>query len=178
MEHVEHPDPADLPRFGSLGVIASMQPSQALAVPSQFDGAMAMAIAGDERDAGGWVLRSIARAGGRLAFGSEWPVATMDPILGLHVAVNRTTPEGLPPGGWHPGERLTLPQALDAFTRDAAWASFDEHRKGSLERDMLADLVILTEDIFALPATRLAECEVAITIFDGRVVYSRATESD
>ena len=79
-------------------------------------------------------------------------------------------------GGWIPRERLTLRQAIDAYTRDAAWASFDEHRKGSLERDMLADIVILSKDIFSLPPARLAEAEVAVTIFDGKVVYQRSTE--
>ena len=81
----------------------------------------------------------------------------MDPILGMHVAVNRTTLDGIPAGGWMPAERLTLRQAIDAYTRDAAWASFDEHRKGSLERDMLADIVVLTKDIFALPPARLSK---------------------
>jgi predicted amidohydrolase YtcJ len=103
---------------------------------------------------------------------------SIDPILGLHVAVNRTTPEGQPQRGWIPSERLPLRRAVEAYTRDAAWAAFDEHRKGSLERDMLADVVILTRDIFSLPAARLAEVDVAVTIFDGKVVYSRSTESD
>jgi hypothetical protein len=73
---------------------------------------------------------------------------------------------------------LTLRQAIDAYTRNAAWASFDEHRKGSLERDMLADIVVLTSDIFALPTSRLSEAEVAVTVFDGRIVYQRSTETD
>ena len=104
--------------------------------------------------------------------------STIDPLLGLHVAVNRTTPDGEPEGGWTAAERLSLRQAIDAYTRDAAWASFDEHRKGSLERDMLADIVVLTKDIFSLPPARLAETEVAVTIFDGKVVYQRSAETD
>ncbi len=102
----------------------------------------------------------------------------MDPLLGLFVAVNRTTLDGEPDGGWIPSERLSLRQAIDAYTRDAAWASFDEHRKGSLERDMLADIVVLSQDIFSVPPARLAETEVAVTIFDGRVVYRRSTSTD
>jgi len=176
LEHIETIDPADIPRFGKLGVIASMQPYHGLPDPSQM--AVWSSNIGPERAARGWSYGSIAKGGGRLAFGSDWPVVTLDPLLGLHVAVNRTTPEGEPEGGWAPGERLSLGRAIEAYTRDAAWASFDEHRKGTLERDMLADLVILTEDIFANPTSRLAEAEVAFTIFDGKVVYTRSTATN
>ncbi len=176
LEHIETIDPADIPRFGKLGVIASMQPYHGLPDPSQM--AVWSSNIGRERAARGWSYGSIAKAGGRLAFGSDWPVVTLDPLLGLHVAVNRTTPEGEPEGGWSPAERLSLGRAIEAYTRDAAWASFDEHRKGTLERDMLADLVILTEDIFANPTSRLAEAEVAFTIFDGKVVYTRSTATN
>src|SRR5262245_45906907 len=133
LEHIETIAPADIPRFAKLGVIASMQPYHSLPDPALM-GAWTAAV-GDDRAARGWLYGSIATAGGVLAFGSDWPVVTMDPILGLHVAVNRTTLEGIPEGGWLPAERLTLRQAIDAYTRNAAWASFDEHRKGSLERD-------------------------------------------
>ena len=149
LEHIETIDPADIGRFGKLGVIASMQPYHSLPDPALMR--VWTASIGEERAARGWLYGSIARAGGLLAFGSDWPVATMDPLLGIHVAVNRTTPEGVPADGWLPAERLTLRQAIDAYTRNAAWASFDEHRKGSLQRDMLADIVVLTKDIFALP---------------------------
>ena len=98
---------------------------------------------------------------------------TLNPLMGLQVAVNRTTVEGLPEGGWVPAERLPLRQAIDAYTSDAAWASFDELRKGALARNMLADLVVLSEDIFDLPTTRLADVEVMVTIVDGKVVYRR-----
>jgi predicted amidohydrolase YtcJ len=174
IEHIETIDPSDVPRFGQLGVIASMQPYHS--VPD-LGGVWSVAL-GEERASRAWLYGSIAKAGGRLAFGSDWPVMTLDPLLGLHVAVNRTTLEGEPEGGWLPAERLSLRQAVDAYTRDAAWASFDEHRKGSLERDMLADLVILTKDIFGLPPARLTEAEVAITIFNGQVVYQRPTETN
>jgi predicted amidohydrolase YtcJ len=176
IEHIETIDPADIPRFARLGVIASMQPYHSLPDPAQLE--VWTANIGPERSGHAWAYNSIAKAGGRLAFGSDWPVMSMDPILGLHVAVNRTTPDGRPSGGWLPEERLPLRQAIDASTRDAAWASFDEHRKGRLERDMLADLVILTRDIFSMPPSRLAEAEVAVTIFDGKVVYTRKAETD
>jgi predicted amidohydrolase YtcJ len=98
---------------------------------------------------------------------------TFDPLKGLHVAVTRTTQDGVPAGGWVPAERLPIRKAIDAYTRDAAWASFDELRKGMLARDMLADIVVLTDDIFSGPASRLTTTEVAVTIADGKVVYRR-----
>jgi predicted amidohydrolase YtcJ len=176
IEHIETIDTADIPRFGQLGVVASMQPYHGLPEPTQLD--VWKANIGEARAGRAWLYGSIARRNGRLAFGSDWPVVTIDPLLGLHVATNRTTPEGEPDGGWLPSERLTLRQAVDAYTRGAAWASFDEHRKGSLERDMLADIVILSKDVFALPVSRLTEAEVAVTIFDGKIVYRRSTETD
>lgn len=171
IEHIETVDPADIPRFGKLGVIASMEPVHA--TPSPTPGDVWSTNIGPERAAHGWLWASIAKAGGRIAFGSDWPVMTLDPLMGLHVAATRTTVEGLPDGGWLPAERLPLRQAIDAYTRNAAWASFDEQRKGVLERDMLADLVILSDDIFEGPPTRLTEAHVMVTIVDGKVVYRR-----
>ena len=171
IEHIETIDPADVPRFGKLGVIASMQPVHA--TPSPTPGDVWSVNIGDERAARGWMWNSIAKAGGRLAFGSDWPVMTIDPLKGLHVAINRTTEDGLPKGGWIPSERLPIRKAIDAYTRDAAWASFDELRKGKLAKDMLADIVVLTDDIFSGPASRLTTTEVAVTIADGKVVYRR-----
>ncbi len=176
IEHIETIDPADIPRFGRLGVIASMQPYHGLPDPAQI--AVWRANIGDDRAARAWMYGSIAKKKGVLAFGSDWPVVAIDPLLGLHVAVNRATIEGEPEGGWIPSERLTVEQAVDAYTRGAAWASFDEHRKGSLARDMLADIVVLTKDIFGLPPQRIGEAEVAVTIFDGKVVYQRSTETN
>ncbi|HEX6163814.1 MAG TPA: amidohydrolase [Vicinamibacterales bacterium] len=171
IEHIETIDPADIPRFGKLGVIAAMQPVHG--TPSPTPGDVWSVNIGEERAARGWVWNSISRSGGRLAFGSDWPVMTIDPLKGLHVAVTRTTQEGLPSGGWVPAERLPIRKAVDAYTRDAAFASFDELRKGMLARDMLADIVVLTEDIFSGPASRLTATEVAVTIADGKVVYRR-----
>ena len=171
IEHIETIDPADIPRFGKLGVIASMQPVHA--TPSPTPGDVWSVNIGDARASRGWMWNSISRTGGRIAFGSDWPVMTLDPLKGLHVAVTRTTHDGLPEGGWIPTERLPMRKAIDAYTRDAAWASFDELRKGMLTRDMLADIVVLTDDIFSGPASRLTTTEVAVTIADGKVVYRR-----
>lgn len=104
--------------------------------------------------------------------------ALQDPVLGVHAGVNRRLPDGVAAGGWVPPGRMTVLEAIDAYTRDPAWASYDEHRKGSLARDMLADLVILTHDIFTVAPSRLAETDIAVTIFDGKVVYSRSTHSN
>jgi hypothetical protein len=174
VEHIETIDPMDIARFGQLGVIASMEPLHASPSPTPGQGNDVWSInIGEERAARGWMWNSIAKAGGRLAFGSDWPVMTLDPLKGLHVAVTRTNADGHPEGGWIPSERLPLRKAIDAYTRDAAFASFDEQRKGTLSRDMLADIVVLTEDIFSGPASRLTTTEVAVTIADGKVVYRR-----
>jgi predicted amidohydrolase YtcJ len=171
IEHIETVDPTDVARFGTLGVVASFQPVHA--TPSPTPGDVWSTNIGDERASRGWMWTSIAKAKGRLSFGSDWPVMTIDPLKGLHVATTRTTEDGLPEGGWIPSERLPLRKAIDAYTRDAAWASFDDQRKGMLARDMLADLVVLTDDIFSGPRSRLTATEVAVTIADGKIVYRR-----
>jgi predicted amidohydrolase YtcJ len=171
IEHIETIDPADVPRFGRLGVIASFQPVHA--TPSPTPGDVWGTNIGPERAGRGWLWNSIARTKGPLAFGSDWPVMTFDPKIGLHVAVTRTTEDGLPKGGWIPAERLTLRRAIQVYTRDGAWASFDEQRKGILARDMLADIVVLSDDIFSAPPARLTTTEVVVTIADGKVVYRR-----
>jgi predicted amidohydrolase YtcJ len=171
IEHIETTDPADVARFGQLKVIASMQPFHANPSPNQID--VWAGNIGPERASRGWAYRSIHAAGGRLAFGSDWPVVTLDPLMGLNMAVNRTTPEGTPEGGWYPDQRMPLPSALEAYTSGAAYASFDEHRKGTLKPGMLADLVVLSTDIFAAPPSKLLDARVAVTIFDGKVVYER-----
>jgi predicted amidohydrolase YtcJ len=178
LEHIETVDPADIPRFGALGVIASQQPFHGTPSPSQMS--VWTTNIGELRASRGWPYHSIAAHGGRLAFGSDWPVVTLDPRPGIHTAVTRTTIDGQPDGGWYPAERISLVQALDAYTSGAAWASFDEQRKGTLKRDMLADVVILSSDIFA-PDARVMDAVVDTTIFDGKVVYTRpqdATETE
>jgi predicted amidohydrolase YtcJ len=170
VEHLETPDPDDVPRFGKLGVVASVQPAHG--VPPDADAPWAANL-GPERAARGWMSESLLKGGAPLAFGSDWPVAALDPMQGIFVAVNRTSLEGEPDGGWTPEERLSVRDAIRAFTSGAAWASFDEMRKGTLERDMLADIVILSADIFSLPPDRLLEAEVVMTIMDGKVVFRR-----
>jgi predicted amidohydrolase YtcJ len=173
LEHIETIDKADIARVGALGVVASMQPFHALPTPGEPS--LWTDNLGPERAARGWLFRSLSDGGARLVFGSDWPVASFDPRLGLHVAVNRTTLAGRPAGGSVPAERLSVAEAVDAYTRQAAWASFDDHRKGVIAPDMLADLVILSKDIFTLPAAELTSADVEVTIFDGHVVYDRSS---
>ncbi len=169
LEHIETIDAADIPRFGKLGVIASQQPMH---VPL---GDMNSANPagpwpdniGPDRASRAWAWKSIHDAGGRLTFGSDWPVAPLGPGLGLWVAATRTGPANAA------SQKLTMRDALDGYTRWPAFASFEEQRKGTLAPGMLADVVILTDDIQArLPATA-ADVVVAATIFDGKVVYEK-----
>jgi len=123
IEHVETLQPSDVPRFGRLGVVAVQQPFHGNPNPTQL--AVWSANLGPERASRGWAQRSILDAGGRLAMGTDWPVVTLDPRYQINMAINRTTPEGTPPGGWLPEQRLTLASAVDAYTTGAAYASFD-----------------------------------------------------
>jgi predicted amidohydrolase YtcJ len=173
IEHVETVDPADIGRFGALGVIASMQPFHGSPSDAQID--VWTRNIGEDRASRGWPYRSISRSKGRLAFGSDWPVVSLNPMLGVHTAVTRTTPEGRPQAGWYADERLPLKAAIDAYTSAAAWGSFDEQRKGTLKPGMLADIVVLSRDIFSAKAktSDLASVHVVLTVFDGDVVYQR-----
>ncbi|MDI7277695.1 MAG: amidohydrolase, partial [Anaerolineae bacterium] len=166
IEHVQLLAPADLPRLAQLGVIASMQPIHATS-----DWLMAEAYWG-ERSAGAYAWRSLLRAGTRLAFGSDCPVETLDPLAGIHAAVTRERPDGSPPGGWRAGERLTVHEAVHAYTRGAAYAAGEEGLKGSLTPGMVGDLVVLSEDIFRISPRDLLQTRVLATVCGGQLVYS------
>jgi predicted amidohydrolase YtcJ len=174
IEHIETIDPADVPRFASLGVIASMQPDHGDPAPDLIT--VWKTTLGEERASRGWMYGSLLGAGSHLAFGSDWPVVSLDPRLGLHVATTRTSPNGEPEGGWIPNEKLPLADALRAYTSGGAWASFDEQRKGTLKPGMLADVVILSGALFGPDAAKILETKIAVTIFDGRVVYDSAAK--
>lgn len=172
IEHIEAIDAADIPRFGRLGVVASMQPYHA--DPSKNLMEMWCTQIGLERASRGWSWASIRRHGGRLAFGSDWPVVFLDPRVGLHTAVNRTTPQGEPPGGWIPSERLTMVDALAAYTSGSAYAEFAEAGKGALRLGMVADLTIFGRDLLSIPANEVLSVEVRATIIGGRVVHGKS----
>jgi predicted amidohydrolase YtcJ len=171
IEHVETIDTADVPRFAALGVTASFQPSAGIPTEARMD--LFQSALGPARASRAWSYGSIGAAGGRLTFGSDWPHAPLDPMTSLHVAVTRTDPEGTQEEAWYPAERIALKTAIDAYTSGAAWASFDEQRKGTLAPGMLADIVVLSENIFDAPPARLASTRVAVTVFDGKIVYRR-----
>jgi predicted amidohydrolase YtcJ len=171
IENLSLVDPADVPRFGPLGVVASVQPL--LGSPTPRRTAMLTRQLGSERAARAHATRSLSDET-KLVFGSGWPAVALDPLLSLHAATHRATPDGTRDDDAAPKEGLDLKPAIDAYTSTAAWASFDDQRKGSISPGMLADLVVLSEDIFEAPPGRLPAASVAVTIFDGKIVYRRA----
>jgi predicted amidohydrolase YtcJ len=175
IEHIETVDAADIPRFARLGVVASMQPYHADPEPAQLD--FYTAKIGTERASRGWAWRSIGQAGGRLAFGSDWPIVSFDPFLGINMAVNRTTADGRPVGGWLPQERLPLADALAGYTSGSAFAAHQESVKGTIQPGMLADVVVLDRDLFASPSAEIPKVSVVVTIVGGRLVYDRNSET-
>jgi len=166
VEHAQHLVPADFARFAALGVIASVQPYHAI-----DDGRWAAGRIGEERCSTTYAFRSFLDAGVTLAFGSDWTVAPLDPLLGIEAAVNRRTTDGANPGGWFPEQRLTVEEAVEAYTLGSARASFSEGEKGTLTPGKLADLVVLSRDILTGAGESLPEARVELTVVGGRVVF-------
>jgi len=169
IEHIETVTAADIPRFGKLGVIASMQPLHSYPNADTLD--VWARNAGADRASRAWSWKSIADAGGRYAFGSDWPVVTLNPWEGLQTAVTRQTREGTPAAGFVPSQRLTVAQAVEGYTLDAAFAGRREKTEGSLEKGKLADLIIVSQNIFEINAHKISETKVRTTIVGGQVVY-------
>ena len=161
IEHIEASDAADIPRFAALGVIASLQPAHARGMLNPNPTGGRILSIGPARHASGWPWKSIADAGGRVIFGSDWPVASLDPTASFYVPLTRTA------------QRMTMREVLDAYTGTAAYAAFDEDRVGAIEPGKLADLVILSSDVLASPPTTADDVHVDATIFDGRIVFKR-----
>ena len=170
LEHLESISREDIPRFGQLGIIASMQPFHANPNSNIFN-VWAVNL-GPERASRAWSWKSIQDAGGRLAFGTDWPVVGLDPRAGLHTAMTRQTLDGVPAGGFGPEQRLSLSEALRAYTSGSAFAEFAEQKKGRLQAGMLADLVVWDRDIFAVPVSQVKDAHVVKTIYDGKVVFA------
>ena len=167
IEHAQHLRPEDYPRFKQLGVIASMQPYHAI-----DDGRWAEGRIGAKRCASSYAFRSLRDAGAKLAFGSDWSVAPLSPILGIDAAVNRRTLDGKHPGGWFPEQKITVAEAVEAYTLTSAYAGFEEKDRGSIEAGKLADLVVLSRDILAeKERDHIAETTVVYTVVGGKVVY-------
>lgn len=166
IEHVQHLRKDDVPRFGALRVIASMQPYHAI-----DDGRWAEKLLGPDRIRTSYAWRSLLDSGAVLAFGSDWPVAPLDALVGIYAAATRRTLDGKNPGGWVPDQRISVQEAVHAYTVGSAYAEHEEAVKGSLEPGKLADLVVLTDDIFNIPAADIFRSRVHLTVFDGGVIY-------
>jgi predicted amidohydrolase YtcJ len=168
IEHAQHLHPGDCARFAQFGVIASMQPYHAI-----DDGRWADAVLGPERIRTSYAWKSLADAGTTLAFGSDWPVAPLNPLIGIYAAATRRTLDGKKPDGWVPEQKITVAQAVHAYTMGSAFAEHQENIKGSIEPGKLADMVALSDDIFAIAPEAIADTHVDMTIFDGRIIYER-----
>ena len=171
IEHAQHLRQSEVPRFGRQQVIASMQPFHCA-----DDARWCEKRIGAARAKGSYAFRSLIQTGAVLAFGTDWAVAPLNPMLGLKAAVTRQSLNGTPPDGWVPEQKITLEDAVRAYTAGAASAEFSEAVKGSLTPGKLADLVMLDRDIFRIDPVEIEKAKVAMTIMDGRVVYDAETK--
>lgn len=168
IEHAQHIHPGDFASFARLGVIASMQPYHAI-----DDGRWAEKRIGHERGKGTYAFRTLLDKGARLAFGSDWTVAPLDPLTGIYAAVTRRTLDDKNPGGWYPEQKITLAEAIEAYTMGSAYAEGSEALKGSLTPGKLADVVVLDRDLFRSAPEKLNAARVVITIVGGMEIYRR-----
>jgi predicted amidohydrolase YtcJ len=168
IEHAQHIAPTDIPRFAKLNVIPSMQPYHAI-----DDGRWAEKIIGSERIKTTYAFRSLLEANAALAFGSDWFVAPPTPLEGIYAAVTRRTLDDKNPNGWVPEQKITLEEALRAYTTGAAFAGFMENDRGVLRPGMLADFVILEKDIRNIEPAAIREVKVMKTVVGGKVVFER-----
>jgi len=169
IEHSQHIAPADIERYGRLQVIASMQPYQTI-----DDGRWAEPLIGPGRTKTTYAFRTLLDTGAKLAFGSDWPVAPATPLEGIYAAVTRRTLDDKNPDGWVPEQKITVGEALRAYTKDAAYASFEEDIKGTLEPGKLADFVVLDRDITTVDPVEILYARVLQTYVGGRKVYDAA----
>ena len=169
VEHVEAIDAADVPRFAALGAVASMQPLHAN--PDQNNETVWSRNVGPERARRGFAWRLVEQSGGRIAFGSDWPVVTPDVFRGMYCAVARKTRDGKPEGGWQPQLAVSVENALRHYTIDAAWAGFAERERGSIAAGKRADIVVLSRDILAAPPEAILQTRVLLTLVGGQTVW-------
>jgi len=170
IEHIEQVRADDIPRFAALHVLPSMQPIHA--DPGTTD-VWSRAV-GADRLPHSFAWNAMLKNGATLVFGADWPACiSLDPIRGIHSAVNRRTIKGEPPQGWVPEQRIRIAEAIRAYTTNAAYASFDEKNKGILAPGMLADLVMLSQDLFTIPPMDIHKTKVVLTLVDGRKVFEQ-----
>ena len=172
IEHAEAPDPEDIPRFGTLGVIASMQPLM-IYPRDEWKGMEGLwqRIAGEKFMGQAFAIRSLLDAHAKVAFGTDWPVVQLNPLLGLRNAVLRQSLDGQPAGGYVPAQRISIAATLRAYTLDAAYASRAEREEGSITQGKLADFVAFSQNFLEEPATSIAQGHVVMTVVNGKVVY-------
>jgi predicted amidohydrolase YtcJ len=170
VEHIETISPDDLPRFKKLGIMPSMEPIHA------DPGTIAVweKAIGPQRLPYSFAWNAMLNAGGYLVYSSDWPAAiSINPIRGIHVAVNRRNPSGYPEGGWVSAQKIRIDQALKAYTYAGAYSSFEEKKKGLLEPGYLADVIVFSEDLFLIEPMKTHEAKIVLTVFDGKVIYDK-----
>lgn len=168
IEHIETINPIDIPRFAQLGILPSMQPIHAEpgTVSVWVDGV------GKKRLPNSFAWNSMLNAGGYLVFASDWPACvSVNPIRGLHTAVTRRTVEGQPKAGWLPEQTISIHQALKAYTLGGSYSSNEEEVKGKIAPGYLADLAVLSQDLFSIEPMKTHETKVMLTVFDGKIIY-------
>ncbi len=170
IEHIETISPEDLPRFKKSGIMPSMEPIHAdPATIAVWEKAI-----GKERLPYSFAWNSILKSGGHLVYSSDWPAAiSINPIRGIHVAVNRRNPSGYPEGGWVPKQKIRIDQALKAYTYAGAYSSYEEEKKGLLEPGYLADVIVFSDDLFSIDPMKIHEAKIVLTVFDGKIIYDQ-----
>jgi predicted amidohydrolase YtcJ len=168
IEHAQHIAPKDFERFARLGVIASVQPYHAI-----DDGRWAEKRIGHERCKTTYPFRAFIDHGVKMCFGSDWTVGPLSPILGIYAAVTRRTTDGTNPNGWFPEQKITVAEAIEAYTINCAYAAFEEHEKGSITPGKMADLVVLSDDILTIDPVKIENVAVEMTIVGGKTVYAK-----
>jgi predicted amidohydrolase YtcJ len=168
IEHAQILHQDDIPRFAALGIIPTMQPTHATSDMRWVEERL-----GVERLQYAYAWRTLLDTGGRIPGGSDAPVESIRPLLGIYAAVTRQDANGWPEGGWYPEQRLSREEALRMYTLDAAYGAFEEDLKGSLTPGKLADLAVLSKDIMTIPAPEILETEVVMTLLGGKVVYEK-----
>lgn len=166
IEHAQHLREEDIQRFGEIGVIASVQPYHCI-----DDGMWAEKRIGEKRIQTTHPYRSLLESDAIVSFGTDWPVAPLNPLYGIYAAVTRRTADNKNPDGWIPGEKIPVEDAIKCYTLNSAYASFEENIKGSIEVGKLADLVVLSDDILTIDPVKIKDVKVEMTVFDGEIVF-------
>jgi predicted amidohydrolase YtcJ len=172
IEHAQHIAPKDFERLKALDVVCSMQPTHAI-----DDGRWAEKRIGPERAKTTYAFRTLLDRGIKLAFGTDWHVADLNPLVGIYAAVTRRTEDGKRPGGWVPEQKISVAEAVEAYTMGSAYAEFQEHEKGSITPGKLADMVLVDGDLFRIAPERIRDAHVVLTVVGGRVVYEQTEKA-